>query len=211
MYLHSELLYPTLLNCTLTPLIATCAPRYIAHLLSHRLARGSAASRRVRIEITEDTNPYLWALATLLGSCAGHFITIPVETIRRRLQVQTRGSALPLKTCVETRPKRYVGIVDALYSIITEERSDLPLKPSKKRKGKKHRRSMSTASEKGKQRETDVVAAEEDDANEGSWLRRSGVGQLYRGLGMRMISSLVVFVLEIVPTRIRIDDGWTEL
>lgn len=206
MYLHPELLYPTLLDCTLTPLIATSAPRYAAHFLSHRLGLGSVSSRGVRVEITEDTNPILWALAQLLGGCVGPLITLPVETVRRRLQIQPRGSALPLKTCVETRPKRYVGVVDALYSIISEERSDLPLKPPRKRKGKK--RSLSTASEKGKQKEGDTVEGEEE---EGSWSSRSGVGQLYRGLGMRLFASLALFALGLLPSPTGIDDGWTEL
>lgn len=208
MYLHPELLYPTIIDCTLRPLISAYAPRYVAHFLSHRLRLGSVMASGVRAEITEDSNPGLWAFATLLGGCAGSIITLPIETIRRRLQVQTRGTALPLKTCVETRPQRYSGMADAFYSIISEERSDLPLKPSKKHKGKKHRRSLSTSSAKGKQKESAVV--EEPEEEEGSWLSRTGVGQLYRGIGMHLLATFTVFVLELLPTP-NIDDGWTEL
>lgn len=166
LYLHPQLLYPTLLDCTLTPLVAASAPVLTARLFSRLF--GTA--------IYEDTHPVLWAAAQLGGSCLGLLITMPVETVRRRLQVQTRGGAPPIPTCVEVRRQPYAGIVDVIYSILVEERSDLPLRTRRKRKNSR------TGEE------------EEEVLDRGSWLRYTGIGQLYRGLGMRVGASVLIFL-----------------
>ena len=55
--------------------------------------------------------------------------TLPIETVRRRLQIQDR-SLVKMNTphkfqpCVETRSKPYAGIVECIYRIITEESSE---------------------------------------------------------------------------------------
>lgn len=151
------------------------------------------------IQITEDSNPIAWGIAELAGSCIGLLVTLPFETVRRRLQAQVRGRAKPLKGCVELRPAPYNGVVDALWHILTEERSDLPILRHSKR------RRIST---KGKEREGTPVAVPEED---GSWLRHSGIGQLYRGLGMRLGASAIVFVLALVSGGDNADSGWAEL
>jgi len=135
-----------------------------------------------------DTNPIAWALAELVGSCAGLLLILPIETVRRRLQAQVRGTAKPIRSCVESRPAPYNGVVDALWHILTEERSDLP-KRAKQQKGK------------GKETEP---------ANESLW-RSTGLGQLYRGLGMRLSASVVVFMLGVVNGGYDSDPGWAEL
>jgi len=114
-------------------------------------------------------------------------IVMPFETIRRRLQVQARGIAKPIKSCVESRPVPYNGVVDAFWRIITEERSNLPERW------------------KGNGKEKDVVVMKE------SWWRSMGVEQLYRGFGMRLSASSVVFLLGILNGGFDTDSGWAEL
>lgn len=92
-----------------------------------------------------------------------------------------------------------------MFSILTEERSDLPLRPRRKRR---HERRASR-SEKGKDKEGSE--AEEEAEEENSWLRNTGVGQLYRGLGMRVGASVIIFVLSMFSTDQSEGSGWTEL
>ncbi|KAI0374498.1 mitochondrial carrier [Pilatotrama ljubarskyi] len=189
-YLHPHLLIPTLLDCTLRALVPLTLPGLVA------------ANIGFGAQISPETHPVQWNIAELLGGVAGSLVLLPFETVRRRLQVQTRGSARPLKACVEIRPAPYNGMVDAFWHILTEERSDLPLKTHRRR-----RRRSSTA--RGKAREG---AAQEDAQEESdSWLRHSGIGQLYRGLGMRIGASVLVFVLALVGSPDEGDGGWAEL
>lgn len=143
-------------------------------------------------------------LVELSGSCASLLITLPFETVRRRLQVQTRGSARPLKACVELRPAPYNGMVDALWHILTEERSDLPLKQRKRHR----RKSVEKEKEGGPRGQTHDRA---DVGDSSSWLRHSGVGQLYRGLSLRIGASVFVFVLAMFVGGDEPDAGWAEL
>ena len=64
-----------------------------------------------------DSSPFAWAVAELVGTCAGLIIVMPFETIRRRLQVQARGIAKPTKPSVEPRPLPYNRVVDAFRRI----------------------------------------------------------------------------------------------
>ncbi|KAI6133316.1 mitochondrial carrier [Pisolithus croceorrhizus] len=106
-----------------------------------------------------DTHPIVWAFAEVLGGCLGLLVTLPIET------------AKPLRTCVETRPVPYNGVVDALWHILTEE-----ARPRKQKKG-------------------GLGGSEGDDEEESdSWLRHTGIGQLYRGLGMRLTANTIVFL-----------------
>ncbi|GBE78421.1 mitochondrial carrier [Sparassis crispa] len=191
-YFHPHLLIPTLLDCTLRTLVPLTLPGLFASYLSF----GGAP-------LTPETRPFMWSVAELLGGFAGLLITLPIETARRRLQVQVRGTAKPLKACVELRPAPYNGVVDALWHILTEERSDLPLKPKKR-----HRR-HSSGKAKGKEKEKTAEEPEDVYENE-SWLRNTGAGQLYRGLGIRMAASVTVFVLGMLSGD-EPDVGWAEL
>lgn len=73
-YLHPNLLIPTVLDYTFRPLIALATPLLIDQYL--RAEPGTAPTR--------------YALAELLVNTLGLCVTLPVETVRRRLQVQTR-------------------------------------------------------------------------------------------------------------------------
>ncbi|KAJ7596710.1 mitochondrial carrier domain-containing protein [Mycena floridula] len=180
-YLHPELLIPTLIDSTLRPIVSLALPGLlVAYLGAH---------------ITMDANPIAWGLAELAGSCIGLLITLPFETVRRRLQAQVRGTTKPLSTCVGIRPTPYVGVVDAVWHILTEERSDLPLT----RRTKRRRMSL-----KGKEREVTIEEEEE------TWMKHTGIGQLYRGLGMRLSASAIVFLLAFISGE-DADGGWAEL
>ncbi|POW11079.1 hypothetical protein PSTT_05532, partial [Puccinia striiformis] len=51
--------------------------------------------------------------------------TLPLETVRKRLQLQSRHSTSDhqqLKYCVRLRPVPYNGIVEGFYRITTEEK-----------------------------------------------------------------------------------------
>ncbi|KAI0639082.1 mitochondrial carrier [Trametes polyzona] len=192
-YLHPHLLVPTLLECTLRALVPLTLPGLVA------------AHVGLGAHISPETHPVQWNIAELLGGVAGSLVLLPFETVRRRLQVQPRGSARPLKACVELRPAPYNGLVDAFWHILTEERSDLPLKPHRRR----HRRRESTKA-KGKAREGAPVEENVPEESE-SWLKHTGIGQLYRGLGMRIGASVLVFVLALVGSPDEGDGGWAEL
>ena len=114
-----------------------------------------------------------------------------------------RGTAKTVKACVELRPVPYNGVVDTLWHVLTEERSDLPLTRRKKRVPPRK-------GAKGKEREVQEKEEEESGGGE-SWLRYTGIGQLYRGLGMRVGASVIVFLLAILSGGEEKDGGWTEL
>jgi fusion and transport protein UGO1 len=101
------------------------------------------------------------------------------------------------------RPAPYNGVVDTLWHILTEERSDLPLHA----KVKRARRGSKTT--KGKQAEQEQKKREDDD--DGSWFRNTGLGQLYRGLGMRLSASAIVFLLAVLSGGEEKESGWAEL
>jgi fusion and transport protein UGO1 len=187
-YLHPHLLIPTLIDNTLRPAVSLALPGLLAAYLG--------------MQISEDTNPVAWGFAELGGSCIGLLVTLPFETVRRRLQVQVRGTGKAIKGCVELRPAPYNGVVDAFWHVLTEERSDLPIPRRRKRHG-------SQASAKGKERVGSD--SEEEGSEEGGWFRNSGVGQLYRGLGMRLGASAIVFLLALFSGGEESDGGWAEI
>lgn len=188
-YLHPHLLIPTLLDNALRPIVALALPGMIA--------------RQFNANISEDTHPRAWSIAELTGSCVGLLITLPVETIRRRLQVQVRGTAQPMRGCVELRPAPYNGMVDTFWHILTEERSDLPIRYRQRRR----RPSMVKSKE---QNETEEEVVDEPLDGEG-WSRHTGLGQLYRGMGMRLGASVIFFVIALWSGGAEVDSGWTEI
>jgi fusion and transport protein UGO1 len=184
LYFHPHLLIPTILDRGAAALAVLALPRFLAVTL------GPA-------HIAPDTHPLSWALAELVASCAGLLVTVPLETVRRRLQVQVRGHAEPIRGCVETRPAAYNGVVDALWHITTEERSDLPLKP-------RQSRTKSSEAQEDPTKVQDVQGSE-------SWRKNTGIGQLYRGLSLRVGASLVVFFVGLLSGGEEPELGWTEL
>jgi len=81
-YFHPHLLIPTLLDNALRPIVALFLPKMLITYLGYGY-------------ISKDTHPVAWGLAELAG-CLGLLVTLPIETIRRRLQVQDhRDHAAP--------------------------------------------------------------------------------------------------------------------
>jgi len=167
LYLHPHLLIPTILDNTIRSFFSLGLPP----LLSARLFPGTLVS--------VESSPAAWGTVEFASSCIGLLATLPFETVRRRLQVQVRGRGKTLKTCVEKRPIPYNGVVDALWHVLTEERSDLPVE----------RVVGDRRKEKGK--------GKEENGHVSIW-RRTGLGQLYRGLGVRLGAGLIVFLLGVL-------------
>ncbi|TFK76784.1 mitochondrial carrier [Pluteus cervinus] len=188
-YFHPHLFIPTVIDSTLRPLVSLALPGILASQLGSN--------------ITEETHPIAWGFAELAGSCLGLLVTLPLETARRRLQIQTRGSAKPLRTCVEVRPVPYSGVVDTIYHILTEERSDLPVR--------RRRRRTNHAGERREGKDGEEKEKQEEDGAPDTWLRYTGIGQLYRGLTMRLTASAVVFLLGLVSGGEEADGGWAEI
>ncbi|KAG1784254.1 mitochondrial carrier domain-containing protein [Suillus placidus] len=188
-YFHPQLFIPTIVDNGLRPLLHILIPTLIAP----RLGFGP--------HVAPDTSPVAWAFAQVLGSVASLLITLPIETVRRRLQVQTRGTAKALRTCVETRPVPYNGVVDALWHIVTEERSDLPIK----RRSKARRQHA----ERAEENDSNDLFVEKQDGSR--WLRNTGIGQLYRGMKMRLGVSVIVLLLTTFGGQQEVDGGWAEL
>ena len=178
-YLDSRFLFPTLLDHSVRPLIALALPG----LIQRHLGLRDAAS-----------NPLTFPLAEFAGACAGLLVTLPIETIRRRLQVQSRSGSGKVETCVRVRPWPYVGVVDALWRILSEERS-APPRRRRRIKGKGRLR----------ERETEFIPGE----GEEGWFASTGVEQLFRGFGMGV--GALVLVLVIALTTGGENEGWAEL
>ncbi|CAE6432477.1 unnamed protein product [Rhizoctonia solani] len=175
MYLHPNLLIPTVIENTLRPLLALSAPLFIERTLF----------------VTEESHPVAYQVAELLFSSATLLLTLPIETARRRLQIQSRGSGR-FQACVETRPSPYTGVADVLWKVLTEERS-MPITLRRRR-----------MSSQGRQMDEEVKEKR-------SWINNTGIGQLYRGFGMGMGASGVVFLLATLAGGDSSDAGWAEL
>ncbi|KAG8858724.1 hypothetical protein FRB96_004861 [Tulasnella sp. 330] len=188
-YTHPQLLIPSLLDNTIRPLLSLSAPIVISSYTG----------------LEAESSPILFGLAELVWSIASLSVTLPIETVRRRLQLQSRAVGLAggpqaswrTTACVETRPGPYVGVVDCVYRILTEERS----LPTKRRK----RRRVS-----GKEKEEGVQVAAVNQRR--SLMRDTGIGQLYRGFGIGVSAHVLVFILGAVAgERVDRESGWTEL
>ncbi|ORY90706.1 mitochondrial carrier domain-containing protein [Leucosporidium creatinivorum] len=187
-YFHPNLFIPTLLEGILRPVIHLSTPLIISRYLL----------------IEPSTSPLSFGLAELLLGTAGLLITIPIETIRKRLQIQSRadfvragragGTGRAWRTCVETRPAPYVGVVEAAWRIMTEETGRIPRRRRRSSKG--------------------AASANKDEPKEDLGLMGLGVGsgltQLYRGLGMGVGANCVVFLLGLVAGGGE-GTGWAEM
>jgi fusion and transport protein UGO1 len=96
-------------------------------------------------------------------------------------------------------------MVDTFWHILTEERSDLPIRYPQRR-----RRASVVKSKDGISKKEEVVVEEESLEGEG-WSRNTGLGQLYRGLGLRVGGSVFLFVLALWGGGVQADSGWTEI
>ncbi|KAK8843483.1 hypothetical protein IAR55_007142 [Kwoniella newhampshirensis] len=107
LYFHPNLLIPSLLEHTIRPLLTLSIP-----LLLER-----------QMGISPDISPIIYSLADLSLGLGSLLILLPIETVRRRLQLQSRasGGGKRLKSVVKLRERDYVGVVEAMWRIVTEE------------------------------------------------------------------------------------------
>ncbi|KAI8071148.1 mitochondrial carrier domain-containing protein [Gilbertella persicaria] len=99
---------PTILFHTITPLLQNTTPLIIDRVLN----------------ISANESPFLYSLAELGLNTLEILITLPLDTIRKRLQCQIRTRTPGKKRfepVVATRPVPYTGIANAAYCIIKEE------------------------------------------------------------------------------------------
>lgn len=156
LYLNHNLL-PSILYHTLTPLLQNTTPLIIDRVL--------------RISASE--SPFLYGLAELTLNTIELLITLPLDTIRKRLQCQikARMPKKPFETVVALRPVPYTGIADAAYHIVKEEGGRRP-----KIYGKKNKQNKKPSSRFN------------------TW----GLRGLYQGFSMQCTSNIILFVLHAV-------------
>ncbi|KAG0350696.1 hypothetical protein BG005_009765 [Podila minutissima] len=159
-------LVPTLAYHILTPLFTNSIPLVIERVFN----------------IDADNSPFLYNLADLVLNTVDLLIRLPVETVRKRLQLQIQAK-IPGKryeTVVETRKRPYVGMIDAIYRIIHEEG------------GQNKRLSKKTKEKAGSE----------------SWYSSWAVRRLYTGLGMHLTTNVAMFIVSAVATRDHEGDEW---
>lgn len=84
--------------------------------------------------ISSFDSPLLYGILEIVLNTIGLVVSLPLDTIRKRLQIQIRAQ-LPVKkllnSSVRTRDTKYDGTLHSLYNIITEEsklNSDLKIR-----------------------------------------------------------------------------------
>lgn len=172
LYLQNPLLGPTLLVHTLRPLLHHAAPLLIERVLS----------------VSRSEAPALYALSIFAVNTLGAVVLMPVETVRKRLQVQTRGGARELATCVAVG-RGYTGFGDCLRRVVMEEGGRRSMRTS----GGKH--GPGSSSRGGRSRSS-------------SWGGDGwGVQGLYRGFGTQIVLNAATALLGLLnglPT----EDDW---
>ncbi|KAI8888391.1 mitochondrial carrier [Backusella circina FSU 941] len=183
-YLSKNLL-PTLFYHTITPLLSCSTP-----LIINRVLGISAAD-----------SPILYGAAELALSTLGLIVTLPLETIRKRLHCQVPGGNF--KTAVAIRPVPYRGVLDALYKIMKEEGTKNKRNDKSKLKRKQRQNMFSSDSESD---HDDLFPArrQEEKAVTSAW----GIRGLYRGFGMQLAANIMVFVFH---TMNGIEDGFNNI
>ncbi|EFP84089.2 uncharacterized protein PGTG_10467 [Puccinia graminis f. sp. tritici CRL 75-36-700-3] len=126
LFLSPTLFFPAFLDNLLRPLFHLATPLFIDRYLN----------------LDRSHDPVRFALAEFALSSTALLFLLPLETIRKRLQLQFPSSSPAssssssnldddhsgdsgFKACVRLRPRPYNGIVDAVYRIIVEEKSGL--------------------------------------------------------------------------------------
>ncbi|GAA6064455.1 hypothetical protein JCM10212_004439 [Sporobolomyces blumeae] len=218
-YLHPNLLWPTVIEGVVRPLLHLATPLIITRYL----------------HLEPSSSPLSFALSEFVLSSASLLVTIPLETIRKRLQIQSRaefvragragGVGKPWRSSVEVRPMPYRGMVECLYRILTEETGKIP------RRRRPLRRRSSAAPPPRETPDLSGAAAPSpspffNDADPFSTLAAEpkedlgivglgasgGLRQLYRGLGMGLGANAVVFLLGLVAGGGNAGgSGWAEM
>lgn len=177
--MHPHILYPALIDGIVRPLAQFGAPLLVARGLG----------------IEPSVSPVLFALAQFALSCGSLLVTTPLETVRRRLQAQHRAPLRStFRTCVETRPVPYHGMLDCIYRILTEETGRIARPVPSRRASATHPNADDAA-------DADVNALASSN---------SGLRQLYRGLNMGLALNSVTFLLGLLGN-FQGSAEWTEM
>lgn len=109
LYTASNLLIPAVMELTLRPLLTLSIPLVLERWLG----------------VSPDLSPITYSLAELGLNIASLILILPIETVRRRLQLQSRapGGGKHYRSVVRLRDRDYVGMVEAVWRIISEETS----------------------------------------------------------------------------------------
>ncbi|KZP00912.1 hypothetical protein CALVIDRAFT_560217 [Calocera viscosa TUFC12733] len=178
-YMHPHLLLPALLTSSIPHVLSLLLPRLLPPSLTPTLA----------------AHPVLQPILSLTFTAASLLITLPLETVKRRLQAQTSLNLVEPPPAMSSeydhtpqlpqhrvlmRPMPYYGILDTLYRIMSEESSVPPPPPE-------HREKAAT-----------------------SFWTSTGIRQLYRGYGMALTAGIIVFGLGLLGGDLD-EPGWAEL
>ncbi|KAF7720865.1 hypothetical protein EC973_005886 [Apophysomyces ossiformis] len=161
-------LVPTILYHIITPLISSSTPLIIDRVL----------------HISASDSPVLYGAAELAFSTLGLIITLPLETIRKRLHCQVNMSS-----AVALRPVPYRGVLDALYKIMKEEGT---------------RNKKSTQPKALSQKDSSLLDGSSDSEDDlpvmpkpkttSAW----GIRGLYKGFGMQMAANIMLFIFHTI-------------
>lgn len=105
LYFHPNLLLPSILEHTIRPILTLSIP-----LLLER-----------QFGISPELSPLTYSMCDLSLGLASLLVILPIETVRRRLQLQNRGGGKRGKSIVRLRETDYVGVVEGIWRIVTEE------------------------------------------------------------------------------------------
>ncbi|KAG9323924.1 hypothetical protein KVV02_004341 [Mortierella alpina] len=170
---------PTILYHTLTPLFTNSIPLIIDRVFG----------------VSAMDSPMLYALAELGLDTLDLLIRLPLETVRKRLQIQIQAK-IPGKryeTVVETRTRPYAGVVDCVKKIIQEEGGV----GHKGRSSRRRRRSSTDSDREGSKQQKKTP-----------WYAALGCRGLYTGLGMHLTSNLAIFAVGAVTNLKDDSDDW---
>ncbi|KAI9103172.1 mitochondrial carrier domain-containing protein [Phlyctochytrium arcticum] len=135
------------------------------------------------LHLDADTSPFLWALGDLGLKAVELLVTIPLETVRRRLQCQivTRMPVeKPLESSVERNPIPYTGLIDCAGRVIIEEGGTRTV--TGKRRSRKGRPKQPT------------------------WWNSWGFHGLYRGFKIKMVSAVMLMVVNSLADLLDVPD-----
>ncbi|KAF9582593.1 hypothetical protein BGW38_010999 [Lunasporangiospora selenospora] len=175
-------LFPTILYHTLTPLMSNSIP-----LVIDRVFKLSSAD-----------SPFLYSLAELGLNTIELLIRLPIETVRKRLQIQIQNKhhgrapgSKHYRTAVETRRRPYYGMIDCVYRIIREE-------------GGHHKRVSYrvNGSVDGQKHGVTTFVPQRP------WYSAWGVRGLYTGLGMHLTTNFALFAVGAVTNLQDESDDW---
>ncbi|KAJ3021751.1 hypothetical protein HKX48_007826 [Thoreauomyces humboldtii] len=172
---------PSILHQTLVPAFQHAAPVVIEHLLG----------------VIPDDSPVTYTICELAFKCVELAVTMPLETTRRRLQCQiaTREpEERPFEPAVARSPLPYTGLVDCATRIVLEESGH-----RRKRDPKESTSGVSTPPARRRRRKSRPK-------KDRTWWSSWGVRGLYRGFRLRLMSSVVLVLVNSVADYLDVPD-----